>query len=436
MKHKFLCALVIIEALVIPANASFMGADYDMSRSVPRVTAAETLPAKFDLRDENRITPIRSQNPWGTCWTFAAVAAMESSYLTNFDARPENVDFSEMQLIWFSRINLDGSQNFNMYDRGRARLEHMGDYGIALQEGAYPTAALACLTRFQGIADESMFPYLSSARFAQFGFATSNLPTHAEAEQAGMIPHRVSTPEEIVYADGRTVHTRKDLILSDVLFAAPRTTPASFANQREDYAYRNRVDNTALKTLIKTYGAAMIGYYSKEKVGANLNAETSAYYDNTSWIANHEITIIGWDDNYPKENFLTQPSSNGAWLARNNWGRFDGSDGGYEWISYEQLIGEGAVCIVKKRPENLSVYEHDPLGWCNTYTYRAKSIWGANVFQARTTGEKLHSVSFYTPTSNTQVDIYIYDTGTHFVIETPRSGTLLASKTEVMPIIP
>ena len=143
--------------------------------------------------------------------------------------------------------------------------------------------------------------------------------------------------------------------------------------------------------------------------------------------------MIGWDDNYPKENFVTQPSSNGAWLARNNWGRFSGSDGGYEWISYEQLLGEGAVCVVKKRPENLKAYEYDALGWCNTYTYRAKSIWGANVFQAETTGEKLHSVSFYTPTSNTQVDIYIYDTGTHFVMETPRSGTLLASKTEVMP---
>ena len=90
--------------------------------------------------------------------------------------------------------------------------------------------------------------------------------------------------------------------------------------------------------------------------------------------------MIGWDDNYPKENFVTQPSSNGAWLARNNWGRFSGSDGGYEWISYEQLLGEGAVCVVKKRPENLKVYEYDDLDWCNTYTYRAKSIWGANVF--------------------------------------------------------
>ena len=118
-----------------------------------------------------------------------------------------------------------------------------------------------------------MFPYLNSARFAQFGFSASNPPTHDEAEQAGMIPHRISTPEEIVYADGRAVQTRTDLILTDALFAAPRTTPSSFANQREEYAYRNRVDNTALKTLIKTYGAAMIGCYSNEKSSTISTAE-------------------------------------------------------------------------------------------------------------------------------------------------------------------
>ena len=433
MKHKFLCALVIIEALVIPADASFVDFAESTSRIIPHVTAAETLPSKFDLRDENRIPPIRNQNPWGTCWTFAAVAAMESSYLTNFNAKPEDVDFSEMYLVWFSRINQDKSRSFSMYDKGRARLIHMGDYGIALQDGAYPTAALACMARLDGPADESEFPYLSSARFAEFGFTTSNPPTHEEAEQAGLIPLRTSTPELVDFADGRLINTRQDLILTDALFAAPRTTPSSFANQREDYAYNNRVDNTALKTLIKNYGAAMIGYYSNEKAGTNLNAATSAYYDSSSWIANHEITIIGWDDDYHKENFLTQPSSNGAWLARNNWGEFSGSDGGYEWISYEQLIGDGSVCIIKERPENLRVYEYDPLGWCNSYTYREKSIWGANVFQAKTSGEKLHSVSFYTPYANMQADIFIYNIGASFDGKNPRAGTLIASKTEIMP---
>lgn len=47
----------------------------------------------------------------------------------------------------------------------------------------------------------------------------------------------------------------------------------------------------------------------------------------------HSVYVVGWDDNYPKENFLegSQPNNNGAWLIKNSWGTtYD-----YIWISYE-----------------------------------------------------------------------------------------------------
>ena len=36
----------------------------------------------------------------------------------------------------------------------------------------------------------------------------------------------------------------------------------------------------------------------------------------------HAVTIIGWDDNYSKDNFNTnqQPTTNGAWIIKNSWG--------------------------------------------------------------------------------------------------------------------
>ena len=432
MKHKILCALVIAEALAFPANASpFIGLTFGSAQIQPRI-AAETLPEKFDLRDENRIPPIRNQNPWGTCWAHAAMASMESSYITSFHVNPEDVDFSEMFLVWFSRINLDKSHVFSMYNRGKARLIHMGDYGTALTEGAYPAAAIARVASLEGPADEKDFPYLGRSAFLNAGYSVSNPPTHEEAERAGLIPFMESTPQKLRFT-GKTVTPRHDLMMTDALYAASRTAPSSFANQREDYAQNNRVNNNVLKYLIKTYGAAMICYYSDEEPGKNFNTEHSAYFDNSSWLANHEINVIGWDDNFPKENFINPPSSNGAWLARNSWGNFTGSDGGYEWISYEQLVGDGIVCVMKERPASLRKYEHDPLGWCNSYTYREKEIWGANVFQVQTTGETLHSVSFYTPSSNMQADVFIYDLGTSFDGVSPRAGTLLASASTTLP---
>lgn len=43
-------------------------------------------PAKYDLRDEGVVTPVKFQNPWGTCWGFSAIAASETSILSELKA--------------------------------------------------------------------------------------------------------------------------------------------------------------------------------------------------------------------------------------------------------------------------------------------------------------------------------------------------------------
>ena len=67
----------------------------------------------------------------------------------------------------------------------------------------------------------------------------------------------------------------------------------------------------------------------------------------------HSVCIVGWDDDYPKENFNEghQPPENGAFLARNSWGsdynefptngyrhwgieQEENKHNGYFWVSY------------------------------------------------------------------------------------------------------
>ena len=52
------------------------------------------------------------------------------------------------------------------------------------------------------------------------------------------------------------------------------------------------------------------------------NPYTYAYSYPGSAGVNHAITLIGWDDNYSRENFnsASNVTSNGAWIARNSWG--------------------------------------------------------------------------------------------------------------------
>ena len=44
-------------------------------------TEADILPAKLDLRARGTVTPVKSQSPWASCWSFGAIASSETSIL-------------------------------------------------------------------------------------------------------------------------------------------------------------------------------------------------------------------------------------------------------------------------------------------------------------------------------------------------------------------
>lgn len=85
------------------------------------------------------------------------------------------------------------------------------------------------------------------------------------------------------------------------------------------------------------------------------NPDTAAYcYSSQAHGGeNHIVTIVGWDDNYSRDNYLDQcnVTSDGAWIAKNSWGS-DWGDNGFFYISYEStdfknLVAADAVNSVK-----------------------------------------------------------------------------------------
>lgn len=93
----------------------------------------------------------------------------------------------------------------------------------------------------------------------------------------------------------------------------------------------NAKDTDSIKYYIMRNGSVGLSIYYLSRF---YNAQTAAYYNTNYTATNHAITVVGWDDNYSPENFLTPPSAPGAWLCKNSHGSDFGMDG-YFWLSYQ-----------------------------------------------------------------------------------------------------
>ncbi|MDD0813795.1 lectin like domain-containing protein [Curvibacter sp. HBC28] len=189
----------------------------------------------------------------------------------------------------------------------------------------------------------------------------------------------------------------------------------------------NATDNTNWKYALQQYGAAAVAMYISSN-SAHWNASTASYYYTaaTPASANHAVTLIGWDDNYPASQFSTRPPGDGAFLLKNQYGSSWGN-GGYFYISYyDARLSNAAVFSPAQSVNNYGrAYMYDPLGSVSAMGYvGSTTAYGANVFTAQAT-ESISAVGLYLPDVNGsyQIDIYTdLSTGSN-----PVSGTLQTS---------
>ncbi len=172
----------------------------------------------------------------------------------------------------------------------------------------------------------------------------------------------------------------------------------------------NSADNDAIKQAIMDYGAVSTSmHWAGSTQGSEYyNAGTGAYYYSGDESENHGVTIVGWSDYYPSNNFPTIPPDKGAFLVKNSWGKFWGNSG-YFWISYyDRRLAKGLSTVYygAESPRNYArVYQYDPLGWVTQLGFPSGDSWMANCFKAAQSGT-LQAVGFYTTGPNTDFEVY------------------------------
>ena len=118
--------------------------------------------------------------------------------------------------------------------------------------------------------------------------------------------------------------------------------------------------------------------------------------------------IIGWDDNYPKENFTVDLEADGAFICRNSWGSEFGNNGTFYVSYYDSNIGTHNVVFsgVEEVTNYDRIYQSDYCGWVGQLGYGNEKGYFSNVYTAKE-DEVLSAVGFYATGKNTEYEIFI-----------------------------
>ncbi len=171
-------------------------------------------------------------------------------------------------------------------------------------------------------------------------------------------------------------------------------------------------DVEEIKRMVYKYGGVQTSIYmsliNSESTSKHYNSETYSYCYIGENKPNHDVVIIGWDDNYPKENFNADIEANGAFICQNSWGSEFG-DNGIIYISYYDT-NIGMTNVVYTGIEDVDNYDNnyqtDLCGYRGILGYEREYAYFANAYTAKG-HEYLTAAGFYATGKNTEYTIYV-----------------------------
>lgn len=307
---------------------------------VEKTVSKGILPSSYNAYSDgtlpSNLPPLRNQSPYGTCWAFAAVAAVEADMIHDGTA-DASIDLSELHLAYFTNNDFYDEKNANSGDtvtlRGVSYLDMGGDSFIGGMT----------MSNMLGPVQESRVPYNQASGYAP----------NPDAGRIG----------DVQVTGFYVLH-----------------------------------DSEAIKNAILEHGAVAAAYCDASDSYGNsqyFSDTYHSYYCSESYTTNHAVALVGWDDNFSRNHFTSTPEGDGAWLVRNSWGGNGYGHRGYFWISYyDKSLYEETYAADAQPWRYDHVYAYDNSPWHYNYPF-PPNVTASQAFQVDG-GEMIKAIGFYT----------------------------------------
>lgn len=336
----------------------FTKADYIYPKKIS-LGASTYLPQKYDLRNYMNIK-VRNQGETMLCWMYSTNTAIETNYKKYYNGDMPEIDIlqtdKEMMKLYNKASSAGNKENYE----GGSQLTLLNYY----TSGKGPLSVTSKNVDIE-IDDFVIFP---------------SIYKKYENDKIKYYNYNSITGKEEEYSINDVVNIRNQIKQHIMKYGAITTSVFSTGNE----------------------------YYNKSEKTTDFNA---LYCDNVGYTTDHSVTIIGWDDNYSKENFNKshRPINDGAYIVLNSWGE-EFSEKGVFYVSYDDCFIENVMYGIEKvsSVNYKNIYQHDELGinslvGINEFT----ETYGANVFERKMKDNEYLTQISISNLINSSYEIYI-----------------------------
>ena len=329
------------------------------------------LPTKYDLRSEGVVTPVKFQNPWGSCWAFGGTAAAETSILSAYGSTYEsyNLDLSERHLTYFALQPVSEAADPAQAGEGLHTIDPSAN--AVFDAGGHPVYITTLFSQGIGPMLESLYPYRGNNAITTLDdFNEHSVVRTKEAIELSLRASRSTlTADEFIEVRAQQTGKTTDQVLAEFTATVKasiedsptyaKTDDWSIPETNADGSLNRLVSNgmvlrngnvlptywtgdvapsregmDAIKQEVLNGHGVSIMYFGDQN-GKYSTSPSETSHDQTQYVyederVDHGVCIVGWDDDYSAENFshgatpeeqaITTPPGNGAWIVKNSWG--------------------------------------------------------------------------------------------------------------------